>query len=121
MILKHQHFDLLQKTVVEHMVFKPPMKADGTMHNEACFLYAVNGRSVVYSAAHHERFNATEGLVMKCGSYLNKWMANENDEPSEAVAIHFYPEVLRLVYEDKLPDFLTAKTTHKINPIPIRT
>jgi len=47
MILKHQHFEILQKTVLERLIFEPPLKADGTMHNEACFLYAVNGNSMI--------------------------------------------------------------------------
>jgi len=48
MILKHQYFEILQKTVLEWLIFKPPLKADGTIHNEACFLDAINGNSVLF-------------------------------------------------------------------------
>jgi len=37
MILKHRHFGILQKTVLERLIFNPTLKADTTMHNEACF------------------------------------------------------------------------------------
>ncbi|PWJ42771.1 helix-turn-helix domain-containing protein [Sediminitomix flava] len=109
MILKHQHFDLLQKTVLERMVFNPPLKANGSMHDEACFLYVVNGNSTLYGPTKKDSLQTNEGVVMKCGSYLNSWSKNENDSPSEAVAIHFYPEVLKHVYQDKIPDFLVQK------------
>jgi AraC-like DNA-binding protein len=106
MIHKHQHFELLQKTILERFVFDPPFTANGTMHNEACFIYAVNGNSKVLGATVSEQLNTNEGVVMKCGNYLNNWLLNADDEPSEAVAVHFYPEVLQLVYEDKIPEFL---------------
>lgn len=31
MILKHQHFEIFKKTVLERFIFEPPMKADGGM------------------------------------------------------------------------------------------
>lgn len=108
MIVKHQHFDLLQKTVLERLVFHPPIKADASMHNEACFLYAVNGNSKIYGPAQSIPLNTSEGVVMKCGNYLNSWLENTDSRPSEAVAVHFYPEVLKLVFDDKLPDFLIS-------------
>jgi AraC-like DNA-binding protein len=113
MILKHQHFEILQKTVLERLIFEPPLKADGTMHNEACFLYAVNGNSKLYAATQQEDLNSSEGVVMKCGNYLNNWKKSTTDEPTEAIAIHFYPEVMKLVYDDEIPDFLRSKKEFK--------
>jgi len=117
MIIEHQHYDLMHKTVLERFVFKPPLKIDGSMHNEACFLYAVNGNSRLYSPTEHEKLNSHEGVVMKCGNYLNSWLQNADKKPSEVVAVHFYPEVLKLVYNDKLPEFLLKKSTPNSNVI----
>ena len=108
MVIKHQHFDLLQKTVLERVVFKPPFKANASMHNEACFIFAVNGQSNMYGATVKDSLNTSEGVVMKCGNYLNNWLETADEAPGEAVAVHFYPEVLKLVYNDKLPEFLKA-------------
>ena len=117
MILKHQHFEILQKTVLERLVFNPPLKADGTMHNEACFLYAVNGNSKLYAATEKQGLKSSEGVVMKCGNYLNNWQKSGTDEPSEAIAIHFYPEVMKLIYDDELPEFL--KTEKQVKTVAI--
>lgn len=106
MILKHQHFDIMQKTVLERLVFKPPITAPGAMHNEACFLYVKNGRSKIIGENQSEPLISKESVVMKCGNYLNSWYAEPGEEPSEAIGVHFYPEVLKYVFEDKLPDFL---------------
>jgi len=117
MILKHQHFEILQKTVLERLVFNPPLKADGTMHNEACFLYAVNGNSKLYAATEKQGLKSSEGVVMKCGNYLNNWQKSGTDEPSEAIAIHFYPEIMKLIYDDELPEFL--KTEKQVKTVAI--
>lgn len=113
MILKHQHFDILQKVVLERGVFNPPFKADTTMHNEACFLYAVNGESKLYAATEKMSLNSNDGVVLKCGNYLNNWLKTSSKGPSEAIAIHFYPEVLQLIYDNELPDFLKSNRESK--------
>lgn len=112
-ILKHQHFDLLQKTVLERVVFEPPLKAASAMHNEACFLYAVNGESLLYGPSETQPLKSQDGVVMKCGTYLNNWVKCTDGNQCEAIAVHFYPEVLKLVYEDKLPSFLKNKSPSK--------
>lgn len=109
-ILNHQHFDLLEKIILERVVFHPPFKADASMHNEACFLYTRSGTSTLYGANHTVPMEANQGVVMRCGNYLNNWAINE-EGPSEAVAVHFYPEVLKYIYRDKLPEFLKEKDT----------
>lgn len=115
MIIKHQHFDLLEKVVLERIVFKPPLRAIGEMHNEACFLYTRNGQSTLHSATETYPLSANEGVIMKCGNYLNNWATSLDDEPYEAVAVHFYPDVLKQVYKDELPSFLKSQKAK--NPV----
>lgn len=112
MIHKHQHFDLLQKVVLERVVFEPPLRANSSMHNEACFLFAIKGQSHLYSSDEHYSFKSSDGVIMKCGSYLNNWYDADGEGPAEAVAVHFYPDVLKHVYDDQLPDFLVAEANH---------
>lgn len=106
MVIKHQHHDLLKHIILERMVFQPPLIASTNMHNEACFLYLVNGSSFLHGPTDTLAFNSNDGVVMKCGNYLNSYLSSADGEPFEALAVHFYPDVLRLVYKDGIPDFL---------------
>lgn len=108
MILKHEHFDLKNKIILQRVVFQPPLKIDGSMHDEACFLHIRKGNSRLYTPNNQYDIQSKDNLVMKCGSYLNNWLVNEDNSPNEAIAIHFYPEVLQLVFEDQLPQLFLS-------------
>lgn len=109
MIQHHQSFNLFDKLLLEKVILVPPMTAPGIMPNEACFLYAVRGQSTIYSETERMPLHTEEGVVMKCGNYLNEWLSvsSQPDETCEAIAIHFYPEVLQKIYEKELPDFIS--------------
>jgi AraC-like DNA-binding protein len=55
---------------------------------------------------------------MKCGNYFNHWRANKDNSKNEAIAIHLYPDLIRYIYKDKLPDFLIARKQK--NPIALQ-
>jgi len=121
MILSHQHFDLLEKVVLEHVIFHPPLKAADRMEDEACLLYSVNGNSILYGETDKNSLAPNEGVIMKCGSYINNWLPSNSSEPYEAVAVHFCPEILKFIYKDQLPEFLkpnhkkSLASIHKVN------
>ena len=119
MILQHDHFNLMGKIILQRAVLQPPIKANASMHDEACFFHIIRGKSRFYTPEAHVDLKTSDSLLMKCGSYLNHWLENENGEPNEAIFIHFYPDVLKYVYEDKMPDFLTSKNNPSKKPISI--
>ncbi|WP_299112831.1 AraC family transcriptional regulator [uncultured Winogradskyella sp.] len=108
MVKEHLQFSLYEKGIFERVVLKPPMKVPGIMHNEACFLYAVAGESKVFSAVSDLKLNTEEAVVMKCGNYLNDWLATSDESTCEAIAIHFYPDVLKKLYDKELPGFFKS-------------
>lgn len=116
MIISHTHFELLDKPILERVVFQAPFKADSSLHDEACFLHVIQGRSRLYTPTSQLDVNSSDSLVMKCGSYLNKWLSNEGQEANEAVLVHLYPDVLKMVYEDQVPALFSS--SFKQNPIP---
>jgi AraC-like DNA-binding protein len=117
MIITHQHFSLLEKCILERIVFIPPIKKSSVMENEACFLYSVNGQSSLYSANQKMELSSKDGVVLKCGSYLQNHYKSSDDKPYEKIAIHFHPEVLKLIYKDDLPEFLKNRPSKNIQPI----
>ncbi|MCG8372600.1 MAG: AraC family transcriptional regulator [Balneolales bacterium] len=109
MIINHQTFSLLDKVVLERVIFEPPLKAGQVMHDEACLIYAIKGNSTLYSELETKKLNKEESVLMKCGSFLNSWNQNDEGSPGEAIAFHFYPDVLTHVYKNDIPDFLKSK------------
>ncbi|MEM9361939.1 MAG: hypothetical protein AAGA43_04845 [Bacteroidota bacterium] len=113
MILHYQKKELLSKTVFEYVKFKPPLKANEVMENEACLIYSLYGESEIYGADSTIRLKSEEGVLIKCGRYINSWMIKENSNPYEAIGIHFYPDVLQLVFEEGLPHYLMTPNNKK--------
>ncbi len=68
MIQEHDHFTLLDKPVVERYVFTPPMEANTPLHNEACFMHIVNGRSKLFTPEKDYELQSSDNFFMKCGS-----------------------------------------------------
>ena len=87
------------------------------MSNDACFLYLFKGSQAggIYASTTSEKLCANEGLLMKCGNYVGDWQQSKEDKEAtyEGLTIHFYPEILKAVYEDKIPEFLKNQENKK--------
>ena len=109
MIHKHQHFDLLGKIVLQRVIFTPPLKLHEKLDSEACLLYSIKGNSTLYDPFEKYSIKPETGILMKCGNYFNHWHLNRDNSNNEAVAIHLYPDLIKHVYKNKLPDFLISE------------
>lgn len=106
MILHYQKIELLEKTVFERVKFKPPLRATEIMKNEACLIYSMSGISQLYGGNHTEDLLTGDSVLMKCGNFINHWQVSEQIDSYEAIAIHFYPDVLQVIFENHIPDYL---------------
>lgn len=106
MILDYKTIDLFGKMLFETVILKPPFKKPNPMPNEACFLYIMKGEYESVSEVETVKVEAEESLLMKCGNYTSRMLPAKSTETYQALAVHFYPEVLLKIYENKLPDFL---------------
>lgn len=109
MLLEHRTIDIFEKKVFETAVVTPPYKSLNTLHNEACFLYVLEGSNDHFSEEGRLEYEAGEGVLMKCGNFMFKVSPDEDTGKGGFVAIHFYPEVLKKIYENEVPDFLKNK------------
>lgn len=105
MILDYKVLELHGKPVVEKAILKPPFSLPTNMSNDACFVYVLEGVNKIMSPIDTEKINETESVLLRCGNYLGQVSEGSGSNYS-AVAIHFYPEVLSKIYNNKLPDFL---------------
>ena len=92
------------------------------MHDESCFLYVFNGDAKLYGGLQTEKLSSEDSVIMKCGHYINQWLETSNENNNEAIAVHFYPDILEEVFDNKLPEFLKyfdqpkGVNIHKISP-----
>lgn len=109
MFLDHQRLDLFDKMLFEKAEIRPPMRRPLGMPNEACLLYIVKGANDVISPTQAELVLEKQALMMKCDNYIYEMLPSQNAKTYEAVAVHFYPEVLKKVFENDLPAFLKGE------------
>ena len=109
MILNYEHYELNGFPVFERVTFAPPFKPSVTYDQEACFIYSLSGKGQLYGGVAQNTVSPNESILMKCGSFLNHWRASEDGKPCKIIAIHVTPDVLNRVYQNALPDFLTAQ------------
>lgn len=102
----YQSFDFFGKPVMERIRFMPPFSKSRIMQEEACFLYQIQAKNILYAASQKIRMGSQDAVVMKCGNYISKYLPLEIPGPSEVVVVHFFPEMLRKIYKNDLPDFL---------------
>ena len=106
MVIEHQILNIFEKKVFEKAVVTPPFKRQNPLPNEACFLYVLEGGNKTYSEEGSVTIQQDEGVLMKCGNYMYEGTSDEYTGHIGIVAIHFYPEVMRKIYEKEFPDFL---------------
>lgn len=81
------------------------------MPNEACFLYVLDGKYDSISEKEQLKLHAHESVLMKCGSYLSEMYTTGDSQKYEAIAVHFYPDILQKVYDHEIPAFLKPQNS----------
>lgn len=112
MILEHKRYDLFGKMIFERAIIEPPFKKPNPMSNEACFLFVLEGVGVSISEIEKVEIQAKESVLMKCGNYIAKMLPSGTSKRYQAVAVRFHPDVLKKIYENDLPKFLTDEGKH---------
>lgn len=107
MVQDHKTIDLFGKLLFETIILKPPYTKPNLMPNEACFLYIIKGEYDSISETERLKIEAEESLLMKCGNYTCNMLPSKESDTYQALAVHFYPDILMKIYENKLPNFLT--------------
>ncbi|GAB5551876.1 MAG: hypothetical protein Sapg2KO_14670 [Saprospiraceae bacterium] len=102
MITEHLQFDLFGKKAFEKAVVCPPFRFTAVLEDEACFYFTIHGTVDMYSPKGKVTNHENEGVVMRCGTYLNGFLATEDMEYCEVIAVHFYPNILRSIYDKDL-------------------
>lgn len=113
MVQDYKTINLFDKLLFETIILKPPYRKPNLMPNEACFLYIIKGEYDSISETERLRIEAEESILMKCGNYTCNMHPSKDSGTYQALAIHFYPEILLKIYENKLPSFLSQNISQE--------
>lgn len=116
-MIERNEFKLQGKTAMGRAVFKPPFKAHSALENEARFVTVVSGHSRLFVPNSQVNIEAGDSFLMKCESFMNQWLPNEDGGPTEVIIIHLNPEMLKLIYDDRIPAVFSKKV--EANPSPM--
>jgi AraC-like DNA-binding protein len=111
MIVTRQYFELGNKRVIEKLIIKTPFRFGATFQNEACFVYCKEGRTIVSSPTERLAIDATESVLLNCNNYFTDFIQKAPLATVEVYAVHLYPDLLKEIYKDTLPEFLKHKAT----------
>ena len=88
--------------VISHFNFTPPLVASAELKSEACFIFPINVKGNIYRVDGKKSVEATEGILMRCGNYINKWEAIDKDKDAEVVIIRLMPNILDKIIDEDL-------------------
>lgn len=114
MIKDYKRIDLFGHMLFEKATIVPPFRAPNHMQGEACFLHIREGRYTSFSEDGSLIITAKQSVLLKCGNYVGRMIADGDSGTYQAVAVHFHPDLLKKVYKNSLPGFLV----HQKNKVP---
>ncbi|MEL7004208.1 MAG: AraC family transcriptional regulator [Bacteroidota bacterium] len=101
MIYEQRHMELGGVKVISHFTFTPPLVAASNLDGHGCFIFPINTKGNVYRQEGKTNVKSDEGVLLKCGSYVNKWSNADENKLSEVVILRFYPELIRAAIDRK--------------------
>ncbi|MEO9531358.1 MAG: AraC family transcriptional regulator [Crocinitomicaceae bacterium] len=107
-IIEFKGMPLFQKAT-----FQPPFVMQGTLKDFACFFYMLEGTMKSYDARGVHQISDKEAITKSCGSYVQKYVNSDESGKCEAIAIYLYPELLKEIYKNEVPGFLSGATVQK--------
>ena len=109
MIIDYKRIDLFGEMLFERAVIKPPFRKPNPLNGEACFLHVREGEYNSFSEEAFLQISKKQSVLMKCGMYVGEMVPDRTTGMYEAIAVHFFPEVLKKIYANELPSFLVNK------------
>ena len=106
MILNQDTLHLFGEKLFERARITPPFKRANHLSNEACLLFFSEGGNTHYSQSESLTVTTSDGILMKCGNFFFDLIPDEESGNTEMMAVHFFPKVLKQIFENNPPKFL---------------
>jgi AraC-like DNA-binding protein len=115
MILNHNTLHLYGEKLFERARVTPPFKRANHLSNEACLLFFSEGGNHHYSQSESLTVSTGDGILMKCGNFFFNLIPDEETGNTEMMAVHFFPKVLKQIFENNPPKFLAESVDSDSN------
>ena len=83
-----------------------PSNFSNSLEDMACFIYVLKGRNNIVEGHGRHELNRKEGILKSCGNFLASYVKDEDGSDYEAVVIYFYPDIIKELYENELPNIV---------------
>jgi AraC-like DNA-binding protein len=103
-VITFKGMPLFQKEVI-HSSFT----MQGELKDVACFFYVVQGRMSSVGQRGKDETTAKNAVIKNCGRYVQMFTTNPTDPACEVIAVYLYPDLLKEIYKDEIPSYLSVK------------
>lgn len=87
--------------------FKAPYTMEGAILEFACFFYMKKGSMVSIDSRGATTINENEAIIKNCNNYIQNYFQKKDSKECEAIAVYLYPDLIKEIYKDEIPSFLT--------------
>lgn len=113
MVIHHRVFRYRDHEIIEKLIIRAPFRYVRPFRESACFLHLREGKAVMYSTDGRLSFNQRESVLLRCGTYFGDLLQQIESPDCEVFAVHLYPELLKEIYGDTLPEFVKNSSSDK--------
>lgn len=99
-LVRGHHIRYKDKEIFFHMVFKSSVRMADHMYDAPCFIYTVQATGSVSNAHASVYIENQEGILMRCGSYINQWNKLDSEERVEIIIIKLPADVVAQIFSE---------------------
>lgn len=92
--------------------FQSPFTMEGELEDIACFFYVTQGTMTSYDPRGVHQTQQYNAILKNCGRYVQSFTSDQDAQVCEAIAVYLYPKLLKEIYREEVPSFLTVTGTH---------
>jgi AraC-like DNA-binding protein len=112
MVNKTHSFKYKNETLIERVLIKGPFSLESIFQNQGCFLYIKNSEFNFHSSQEKLSVGPKEAILFQCDTFFIEFLNKRKGEEVEVIAIHLYPEILKQIYENELPNSIIENSLH---------
>lgn len=119
MILDTQTFKYQGRALIEKVSITAPYRMKAFFQDQGCFLYFKESESGFnfLSSEENAQIEGNEAVLLRCGSYFLDLLQEVEQDKVEVYAVHLFPDILKKLYVDELPEIIEKRAYTTRNQI----